>query len=916
VRLEDKASILLTTEKPIYQPGQTIHVRALALERADREATAGRKLTFEVEDSRGNKVFKKVTQTDQYGIASAEFGLADEVNLGTYHLRALMDTAEAGHANNAEIALNVERYVLPKFKVAVEFGEKDSKAKRGYMPGDHVTGTVRANYFFGRPVDAAEITVKATGMDVAQFEAGSVHGKTGADGAYRFDLPLPTYFAGRPLSQGVARVLIEATVKDSAGHSEARGEPITVSESPLIVTAVPEGGTLIPGLENQVFVLTSYPDGTPAKADVSVRVAGKTNQTVATDEGGVAVIRLKADDGADVLHIDATDREGNHAVSTVPLQARTGADQILLRTERAVYRAGDRIQLRVFSTKERGAAYVDIVKDGQTVLTRDLDIVNGQAELALTATPGMAGTLDCNAYLFGRDARPVADHRLVFVQPADDLNIETAVDAPVYKPGDDARLSFHVTDSRGEGVQAALGLQVVDEAVFALAEKQPGFAKVFFYLEQEVMKPRYEIHSIGMAGVVEPAGKSNAERQNLAARALFSATEIVRTNKFETEVGRTVPQTKYYVYAQRFHARFNEQISQLARHFTHAYANTGEGIDLTRVTAPALHDAWDTNLRVELASWNPQQMYLVRSAGPDKRFDTADDMVGYLEVSIRKIVGPSDTVHEGGVIGVRIEHDHGPFNGLAEIAGSVKDQTRAAIVDASVKVRSVSTGKTRTARPDATGGFDLAGLAAGEYEVVVSSPGFQTESRRLTLKVRDRAVLFVTLAVGFLTNTVSVTATRVGFGTGSGGGIGSGRGGGVGGFRNIDGTHLGQAFAGGVVGGIVGFDRVEQFAKPQAAPAIVLNIKSASAAPHVRSYFPEALYINPEIITDHDGRASISIPLADSITTWRMAMLASTTHGALGSGTSSLKVFRLLRRSRHACHSHSRRPRLHSRSGL
>ena len=39
------------------------------------------------------------------------------------------------------------------------------------------------------------------------------------------------------------------------------------------------------------------------------------------------------------------------------------------------------------------------------------------------------------------------------------------------------------------------------------------------------------------------------------------------------------------------------------------------------------------------------------------------------------------------------------------------------------------------------------------------------------------------------------------------------------------------------------------------------------------------------------ARASISIPLADSITTWRMAMLASTTRGALGSGTSSIKVF-------------------------
>jgi hypothetical protein len=151
IRLEDKVSILLTTEKPIYQPGQTIHVRALALDRASHEATADRKLTFEVEDSRGNKVFKKATQTDKFGIASAEFGLADEVNLGAYHLRALMGEDDAP-ANTAEIALNVERYVLPKFKVALDFtgkdfagkdfAGKDQKTKRGYRPGDHVTGTL------------------------------------------------------------------------------------------------------------------------------------------------------------------------------------------------------------------------------------------------------------------------------------------------------------------------------------------------------------------------------------------------------------------------------------------------------------------------------------------------------------------------------------------------------------------------------------------------------------------------------------------------------------------------------------------------------------------------------------------------------------------------------------------------------
>src|SRR5580693_9902815 len=86
VQLEDKVSVLLTSEKPIYQPSQTIHLRALALDRADRHAAAGRALTFEVEDPRGNKVFRKSTAADNFGVASAEFTLADEVNLGTYHV--------------------------------------------------------------------------------------------------------------------------------------------------------------------------------------------------------------------------------------------------------------------------------------------------------------------------------------------------------------------------------------------------------------------------------------------------------------------------------------------------------------------------------------------------------------------------------------------------------------------------------------------------------------------------------------------------------------------------------------------------------------------------------------------------------------------------------------------------------------
>jgi len=909
VKLEDKLSILLTTEKPIYQPGQTIHVRSLALDRANHEAAANRQLTFEVEDSRGNKVFKKATQTDKFGVASAEFVLADEVNLGTYHLRALMGEADAP-SSTAEIALNVQRYVLPKFKVAVDLGSDGTKTKRGYRPGDHVTGTVHANYFFGQAVDDAEITVKASAMDVAIFQISPVQGKTDHDGAYHFDLTLPPYFAGRPLDHGAARVLVEATVKDSAGHSETRGEPITVTPAPLLITAVPEGGTLVPNLENQVFVLTSYPDGTPARADLKILASGNPDQQASTDEGGVAVVRINATDKTETLDIAARDSDGNLASASVPLQSRTGEDQILLRTERAVYRAGDRIQLRVFSTKKRGTAYIDLVKEGQTVLTRDLDIEDGHAELSLAATPEMAGTVDFNAYLFGRDARPVGDHRLVFVQPADELKIEATADAPDYKPGGEARVLFHVTNSHGEGVQAALGLQVVDEAVFALAEKQPGFAKVFFYLEQEVMKSRYEIHSVGMQEVVEPVEESKSEQRNRAARALFSATEMVNTNQFQTEFGRTVPMTKYVDYFDRYRTRFQSQARNVAQAISAAYGHDPDPGDVVQVFAgmkraggPDLRDAWDTALRLDRVGWDrDNKYYLLRSAGPDKQFDTGDDLVTYFEIRRSKIVGhPASGPSK---IDAHIEHDRGPYSGGAEIVGMVVDQWGGALRGVSIRLHSTGSGQWRNAIADADGQFRMAALPTGDYDVTLLY-GTDRLNQHLTLAPRDRANLSVLFRLNAPETVVAVnenSLTRVSMIKEDAGPMA---------FRGGVGGGVLGGVAGGVIGGgvedlAVNGRNFAQLAVPAAIPtrvakeAVAVNSavlvkaqssESDSAPTHVRSYFPEALYINPEIITDHEGRASVVIPLADSITTWRMAMLASTTHGALGSATSSLKVF-------------------------
>src|SRR5262252_6623013 len=286
VQLERLDRILLTTDKPIYQPGQTMHLRALALNSQSRAAESNQPITLEVEDAKGNKVFKKRGSTDKFGIASADFELADEVNFGPYHVRAIVGD-EAAKAVQ-EKTVTVDRYVLPKFKIDIELGKDGAKEQSSYYkPGDTVEGKVVARYMFGKPLTSAEVSLKLTTFDVQSVEIGQVTGKTDSDGHLAFSTKLPNFMAGRSTEQGSAPVAIAAEVKDSAGHTESKSRNILVSNKPIVIMAVPESGSLLPGLENQVYILTSYPDGAPAQTELTVNNPARV---LKTDESGVAIL--------------------------------------------------------------------------------------------------------------------------------------------------------------------------------------------------------------------------------------------------------------------------------------------------------------------------------------------------------------------------------------------------------------------------------------------------------------------------------------------------------------------------------------------------------------------------------------------------------------------------------------------------
>ena len=137
--------------------------------------------------------------------------------------------------------------------------------------------------------------------------------------------------------------------------------------------------------------------------------------------------------------------------------------------------------------------YLDVIRNGQTLLTRWLDVKDGKAEQRLDLPPNVFGTLELHAYQMLAAGDIIRDSRVVYVHTPGDLKIDVKADRDEYLPGKEGKIRFQVTNAKGEPTPAALGVIVVDEAVYALQEMQPGLEKVYFTLQEELIKPQAQV---------------------------------------------------------------------------------------------------------------------------------------------------------------------------------------------------------------------------------------------------------------------------------------------------------------------------------------------------------------------------------------------------------------------------------------
>jgi len=483
VTVQREYRLMVTTDKPMYQPGQTIQMRALALNAFTLQPRAG-DVQFEIADSKGNTIFLKKAQLSEYGIASADLALADELNLGTY--RIVVSASGLRQERTVEVA----RYVLPKFKVELEPG------KESYRPGEQVRGTVRARYFFGKPVQ---------GRVQAKLGRELVTGALKEDGSWEFEAPAP----------GEGNLPLEVTVTDTADHKETKASIVIVSREALKVVLYPEGGTIVPGLANTYYVLVSTPDGRPVKADLKMRVDGAV-QDLVTDDLGVAKVTSRGS-----VDLERARDQAGHETREMTRHWGTHRD-FLIRLDKATYKGGETMTVKVVGG-QGNPVYVDLIKGGQLLLTKVVE----KNEVAIDLPPDLFGMVQVLAYTAGGQSPMV---RVAVVNLPEGLQIRPRTSKEVFRPGEEMPVEFEVVDKDGKPVQAALGLSVVDEALFGLVEAKIASEKAWLSIVPELIDTRGFLKADAQAIYQERA--PNAQGFVSGNGQASSATPVIAENSY------------------------------------------------------------------------------------------------------------------------------------------------------------------------------------------------------------------------------------------------------------------------------------------------------------------------------------------------------------------------------------------------
>src|SRR3984957_7730810 len=661
--LDPRARIIINTDKLLYQPGQSLHARALVLS-ANKHPVGNEDTEFKLVDPESNTVFSSTAKTNDFGIASIDWELPDSTELGPYALQVSLSNSDRYGSAQAMTNVRVSRYDLPNFTVA-------AKPDRSYyLPGQNASVEVSAKYLFGKdlPHGTVKLVREEQGhWDSAQHkwvvdEADGQSAELDHSGRATFTLDF-TKLHGELAEQTYRRFMdldYAAYVTDpTTGKTEQRRFQVRLSHQPIHVYV---SGMNLSGDRASFFVTTYYPDGTPAECRVNVsedrnhyRDYGEQQSsgirdflhTIKTNRFGVAKVSdlqllTERDDDSSRSHgyqlvFDVHDKTGA-AVSYDEVFWSDSDRLIQVTTEKSLYQAKDQITVSVRAPHAlSGHVIVDLSRDGAVLWTGRISLHNHRGFTVIPYAPEFKGELMLAAYSLETDSEqryeiPSGARAILFPTPST-LTVNVKTDRATYKPGDDVSAALNISLPSGSTSSSALGVVVVDKAVEERIRTDQEFGEGHYgFWDWSWWYPPESVGGISFKDLDElDLSKSLPDGMDLVAEMLLLGHSYSWVD---------LPQIEGDNYGDETRALFSEKMRNELEPVREAlldedlagwkFATNNDELSVVLRKAgldPAsIVDPWGTPYHFSFGIDYRNRTLNILSSGPDKQFGTADDI--------------------------------------------------------------------------------------------------------------------------------------------------------------------------------------------------------------------------------------------------------------------------------------------------
>ncbi|WP_426479245.1 TonB-dependent receptor plug domain-containing protein [Chryseobacterium sp. CBSDS_008] len=511
----EKEKTYIQTNHVFYKPGEEMYFKIYVLKGNNNlPAEESRIINFEIIDPAGS-VVKKLKYEITNGYAQGYFYFDEDMKGGIYKIKAFTNWMQNEDGKNAfEKEITLQKIVSPRILMKLDF------PKKGYGPGDEVAADFSMRSLANLPIPfyEADYTVMHNGETVST-------GKliTDKEGKKRVSFKLPEVLKS-------ADALLNIKVNfDGFTESVSRNIPIVLNN--LDVKFLPEGGTFINGIEQNIAF--KILDEFEKPVDAVLAVYNQNHEKVKEFSAynfGMGSFRFTPEKG--ITYYAKVVKPENIA-RTFNFPAAKDEGLVL-----NVQNENKKLSLIIISTEEKTVTLKGNFR-GKEVYTNVLSLKKGINSLEIGEKDFPVGI--CRFTVLENNI-PLAE-RIVFTNKQKQLNIKVIPVKKHYQPREKVMLDIETTDENNKPVSANLGMSVVDDKLWTYADDKQNHLISWLLIDSE-LKGKIETPQFYFDKKEEKADKSlDLVMLTNGYRYFEFIPEILKTNKY-----KYLPEKKNTIY--------------------------------------------------------------------------------------------------------------------------------------------------------------------------------------------------------------------------------------------------------------------------------------------------------------------------------------------------------------------------------